>query len=600
MKFYLFVIASLLISIFNSNAQSWWERETAMGKSGELTLSEKTWWTEAANLKPGEIITIKSEFPDGGLMLIKCEKRQRGAANQQMIVWILDDDGDMDKENPAGDFDNDCYVVDYGCDGMVDRMVDYIDDGNAPGEMDIRYFVDGELRRSWFGVDFDDDASMWSLIDYEYDGDFFKSDPYGDNMIFMNKYDPVKDVWLPISECPFAFYATDDDDQSEVVVRFSAAPLSFDPDADPDYANSQQRYQGPFDSAMRSIGVVNVRYSFDIDNLSDSQTPLHYEMGFNMTGGLVYDFPDMVQFNALRRSPKKVVCIPFDQIRKVSDKYKADKTGFSWVEFPDASIRIGHSSKPEDDRRWEGVFWTWERRIMHNTGGPVQHWNIRREYMGRPSGQREMYYSPVDRRIHLKGAAEGWLKVGCISKDEILGEVRYFDVNQDGYFDRWEYFDQDSNKPYRVVQTAQVDNVDLGSDIKEISAFYNQEALPEVIRLNELLIKELDKNVDGPMPRYLQTALAQSSSPTERRYILDLIREYKYIKFQSYARELAAQSVKQSKTRDPRTTVEKRRQSENAWEFSVQLSKIDAAYESGEYQKLIALIQKLNTAAMIK
>ncbi len=598
MKYYLFAIASILIIPFQANAQSWWERETAMGKSGQLTLVGKTWWSQAANLKPGESITIQSEFPDGGLMLIKCETRQRGATGQKMIVWILDDDGDMDKENPSGDFDNDCYVADYGCDGIVDRIVDYIDDGKAPGEMDIRYFVDGELRRAWFGVDFDDDAGMWSLIDYEYDGDFFKSDPYGDNMIFMNKYDPVHEVWLPISECPFAFYDTDDDGESEVVVRFSAAPLTFDPDADPDYANSQQRYQGPFDSAMRSIGVVNVRYSFDIDDLSDAKTPLHYEMGFNMTGDLVYDFPDMVRFNALRRSPKKVVCIPFDQIRKVSDNYHSDQTGFSWAEFPDASIRIGHPSNPADDRRWEGVFWTWERRIMHNTGGPVQHWNIRREYMGQPTAQREMYYSPVDQRIHLKGATEGWLKIGCISKDEILGEVRYFDINMDGYFDRWEYIDQDESKPYRVVQTTQVKNVDLGDDIQEVASFYNQEALPEAIRLNELLIKELEKYVDEPLPGYLQNAQAQSASPTERRYILDLIREYRFLQFQSHARELAVQSYKQSQTRDPRTTVEKRRQSECVWQFSVQLSQIDAAYESGEYQKTISLVQQLNTAQL--
>ncbi|MFV1958975.1 MAG: hypothetical protein ACC662_06135, partial [Planctomycetota bacterium] len=99
---------------------------------------------------------------------------------------VLDDDGDMD-DSQKGDGDSDCYVVDYGCDGTVDRMVDYIDtDGDQiPNEMDIRYFIDGELRRSWMGLDLDGDGEMWDLVDYEYTGNFFASDPYDDNMIYM-------------------------------------------------------------------------------------------------------------------------------------------------------------------------------------------------------------------------------------------------------------------------------------------------------------------------------------------------------------------------------------------------------------------------------
>ena len=125
--------------------------------------------------------------------------------------------------------DSDCYVADYGRDGVVDRMVDYLDnDGDGdPDEMDIRYFVDGELRYCWFGDDVDDDSAMWSLSGYEYGGpSFFESDPYGDSMIYMNKLDTEKGVWSPISECPFAFYDTDGDGYSETVVRVQCGPRS--------------------------------------------------------------------------------------------------------------------------------------------------------------------------------------------------------------------------------------------------------------------------------------------------------------------------------------------------------------------------------------
>ena len=122
------------------------------------------------------------------------------------LVWILDDDGDM-KPDEQADTDSDCYVIDYGRDGKVDRIVDYHDaDGNnRPDSMDIRYFYDGKLRRSWFSIDLDDDGQMWDLIGYEYSSNFFKSDAYGDAIIYMNEYDPERDRWLPSCECPFAF-----------------------------------------------------------------------------------------------------------------------------------------------------------------------------------------------------------------------------------------------------------------------------------------------------------------------------------------------------------------------------------------------------------
>ena len=139
-----------------------------------------------------------------------------------------------------GDKKNDCYVVDYDGDGKVDRMVAYIDtDGDGkPDETEIRYFHDGQLRVAWFGVDLDRRGRTWNLAGYEYSGDFFRSYPYGNALVYANKYDPEQKRWWPISECPFAFFDTQGKGQSEAVVRVSAVPLDFDPQKEPDVGNS--------------------------------------------------------------------------------------------------------------------------------------------------------------------------------------------------------------------------------------------------------------------------------------------------------------------------------------------------------------------------
>ncbi len=222
----------------------WWMRQTALTQEGRLVtdLDERAWWPRAITLKPGENLLLEVPGLPRSPMLVRRESfRDRTDRVVEAIVWVIDDDQD-DSTTAGGDRDSDCYVADYGADGTVDRMVDYIDnDGDDdPDEMDIRYFVDEALRNAWFGIDIDDDSSMWSLSGYEYGGpSYFESDPYGDNIFYMNKLDPHQGTWIPISECPFSFYDTDGDGFSEVVVRVSAVPLGYDRDEHPDYANYQ-------------------------------------------------------------------------------------------------------------------------------------------------------------------------------------------------------------------------------------------------------------------------------------------------------------------------------------------------------------------------
>ncbi len=320
-------------------------------------------------------------------------------------------------------------------------MVDYqdLDGDNDPDEMDIRYFTNGRLNNAWFGEDLDDDGLMWSLRGYEYSGEsYFESDPYGDNIFYMGKFNPVEGTWLPISECPFAFYDTDNDGYAEEVVRVSAVPLGYDPAKDPDYANSA--FGRPWEAPMAKMGIVNIRYSFDIDNGSNKERPLHYEFGFNLVGKTPYDYPGMNHFNRLRRPPQTTIVVPWKTMRAVADSYPARETGFTWHENFDDTMAIGFAGYKAEDWRWEGVFWVWERRFMENTGGPNQKWNVRREWMSKPASSRELYYSDVDKRIHLFGAEEGWIQIGDFSGLGPIGEIRMYDTDGNGYFDRWETY----------------------------------------------------------------------------------------------------------------------------------------------------------------
>jgi len=64
--------------------------------------------------------------------------------------WILvvDHNDTMDGVHPQGDYAADCWTVDRDGDGLVDRMVDYIDedDDGLADLMEIRYYEEGLLR----------------------------------------------------------------------------------------------------------------------------------------------------------------------------------------------------------------------------------------------------------------------------------------------------------------------------------------------------------------------------------------------------------------------------------------------------------------------
>ncbi len=576
-------------------------QQTAITADGRLDLTSKTWWPLAVELKLGEQLPFMPKDPSQPQMLLRREKvTTRNGKTHEAIVLIVDDDNDGSVFR-GGDRVDDCYVVDYGCDGVVDRMVDWIDndDDGVPDEMDIRYFDKGKLSHCWFGVDYDHDGKMWSLAGYEYGGpSFFEADPYGDNMIYMNKFDPTRGTWAPISECPFAFYDTDGDGFSEEVVRVSAVPLDYDRSAHPDYANNQ--YGSAWSAQMERMGVVNIRYGFDVDNLNDAERPLHYDFGFNLVGARPYDFSGMYHYNPKRRPPQTTVVTPYHRLRGIADRFDASETGLSWHENFDDTIEIGYGQHADEDRRWEGVFWIWERRFMENTGGPNQKWNVRREWRSKPSSQRELYLSRVDNRLHLVGAEEGWLEIGHFAGLGRIGEVRMFDTDGNGFFDRWELYLGDDPLPVRVTTVRDERVTRLGPfDCERTRKLYTERVLPQAMADNERLAAAMEAIRPFAVDEKLQRAMREGP-PNFRRYAQDIARELRYQDLRKYFQSLAQNVLDGCKMNDLSKLPTKHRKwtpnSYTAWRVLRVLERLDVAVGQGETDEAVALVGELARA----
>ncbi|MHC4442185.1 MAG: hypothetical protein ACYTA5_06275 [Planctomycetota bacterium] len=575
----------------------WWMQQTAMTRDGRLEFTSKPWWPKAQKLKIGEQFIVEAEGEAAGKMLVRREKYAGFRKEGQAIVLVIDDDGDGSLTN-GGDLDSDCYVADYGSDGLVDRMVDYIDNDNDndQDEMDIRYFVDGELRRSWMGMDLDDDNHIWYVTGYEYGANFFKSDPSGNALIYMNRFDPHNGEWLPISECPFAFWDTDNDGYSEVVCRVSAVPLAYDSSVDPDYANKLSRFEGQWNDEMRRMGIINIRYGFDVDNLSSKETPLHYDMGFNLVGAAPYKFKGMKHFNPKRRPPQVSTVVPHHSLREISERYEAKETGFSWFEQHDDTVKLGDQPQPELDFRWEGVFWIWERRFMENTGGPCQKWNMRREYRPKPTSRRELYYSEVDRRIHLVGAEEGWIQIGHFGGQGPIGETRMYDTDSNGYFDRWEVYLDGNPIPVRVTTVKDEKVRRLPFDYEKLSEFYTRQVLPVAMAANDKLTSFMAEIREFAVPEGLQKSMREGS-PNHRRYAQDVVRELQYQDLRKHLTALAHRVIYDARKDDLKPLPADQRQTtpntQTAWAMIRVLEKLDVSYGQGDYGSACSLLAEL-------
>ena len=86
------------------------------------------------------------------------------------IVEAIDDSG---RANDIWNTVSTTYVVSLKGTGLIDRMIDYIDnDGDGKSdEMEIRHYQDGYLRYAWFGENYDKDGvQIFDLKNWSYAG----------------------------------------------------------------------------------------------------------------------------------------------------------------------------------------------------------------------------------------------------------------------------------------------------------------------------------------------------------------------------------------------------------------------------------------------
>ena len=589
----------------------WWMRQTMLTPEGKFgSLKTRRWWKKAMALKPGQSMVLDEGGEAKGRMLVRRETITLHGQPVDTIIWVIDDDGDGSVQK-GGDRDSDCYVIDYGADGIVDRMVDYIDNNNdgQADEMDVRFFQDGVLSYAWFGVDIDRDGVLWDIKTFD---DSLEAgrlcDPNGDNLFYVNKFNPERGTWSPLGECPLAFYDTDGDGLSEIAVRVSVVPAAWDPAKDPDFASGG--YAGPWDKGMADPVIANIRASYDIDRESSREVPFHYEMSFNLVGRTPYKFPDMAHSNPLRRPPQETFVLPWKDARTLADTYEARETGFSWVENADeATVPLSADGTLDDPNR-KGLAWPWERRFMENSGGPSRKWNIRREWSSKPSAKRELYYSEIDKRIHLFGAEEGWIEVGNFGGLGAVAEIRMFDTDGNGFFDRWEVYLSNSTRPVRVTQVTdeKARRVDAGPGA--LAEFYAKEVLPRAKAENAKILDALNAVHPFDPPAELKSAINQGPEGY-KRYAQDVLRELTYLGFRDYYSTLANQTLLKD-SRDHRegefwgelaghgkprkAGAEPVPESVKAWKLARLLEDLDISYGRADYgraSELISDIQKL-------
>jgi hypothetical protein len=496
-----FVLPLLLAAIGTAADLPWYIEETAMTADGRLTFLDKPWWPRARALEEGQSIVL-----DHG-------------------ITVRRENGHIVEEIPDGPGANKAYVVSFKGTGLVDRLLAYIDNDNdgKADEMELRHYRDGYLRYAWFGENYDGDGiRIFDLKDWSYAGNNANNKFRGNVEIYLNKYDPKTRTWVPLSECPFAFWDYDRDGHGDIALRVSAAPMASLTGADRDYANNYNYMWSAETTPLEQMGNVNVRFSFNIDP-GPRRDPLnqpHYTFGFTMTGAAAYRYPHMAYTNPRRRPPQTVTRVDWRDGVAMAMKYPARETGFTWDE--------SHSV-----RRWEGQFWIFERVYLSNTGGPTERWNMRREFSPKASSSRDLYYSEADRRYHLAGTAEGWMEAGHVVNDRRDLEFRWFDTDGDGRLDTIQVFRDGIAAPVRIshfdprARAVALDRVRL---IEE----YNGRVLPEAIAGDERLLAALKKSGTDSLNDRLAGAWEAEAAKTpiaeRRRYCLDIARELRFLK----------------------------------------------------------------------
>jgi hypothetical protein len=582
---------------------TWWMKQTATSVDGQLaSLKSKKWWKKAAALKPGESFIVEEKGEAQDRMAVRAESYTGENGNKlEALVWVLDDDGDESLKS-GGDFHDDCYVYDFNRDGLVDVLVDYADE-NEDGQadfMEIRLFEKGQLVRAWFGYDFENLGEIFKFrTPLDLITEKFSQNLSGNKLYFKNIFNPLSGSWSPAEICPVASFDLNQDGLSDLVVRFNLQPSSSDPTKKllPESFNSWSK-------DLEDLVIHSVELGFDIDRGNSQENPFHYELGLNLEGKIGYDLNSFKNYSSKRRPPQEVYSVPYEKVLEILNGYQSNTIGFSWKEFSDQST-TGNSISQE--KGGEGIGWIWERRPISTSSQNIQKWNIRREVAEGLSGQLELYYSDLDQRIHLFGAKEGWLQIGNFAGLPRLGEIRYFDTDGNGFFDRREIWLTNSSRPVLIMTTKDEKAKKISFDLKYLSDFYLDEILPEALSRQGRLLQAMKEVYLFQPPAGLKEAMEKASF-SERRYLQDVYCLLYFIDLRDHFLTLANQTLFQETIKDsngrffgdlypgliksPREVTSSLK-SDEAWKLACLLAELELAFSQAEVEQAIIILKKI-------
>jgi Domain of unknown function (DUF4861) len=342
-----------------------------------------------------------------------------------LLVRVIDEDGDFDQSG-GPDLDSDLYLADWNANGTVDVAIDYQDnDGdNDLDEMGMylykkryRYLGNKSGLIVWWGQDTGDDNQLWYDINLTYQqNDCQYRSHFGGDEVFL-QFGLVEGAteWRSMFENPFAFYDPDNDNCSEVVLRLSG-----------------------IGKRMEAL-----RYSFDIDDDAHGRRSFDYDFSITAVGEGLHlakeanGQPVLLPGNLT--APITVRGIPTqkwlqrEHAREFAINAPWNRTLLTWDEM-NANTEERVDRDPHE--RWEGII-NHATKNFDRVGGPhTSTLNKRNEISLNPALPLRLYYDPTDRRLHLKGANDGWLHVDFDLDGKIDAKYTYIDDNKDGCFDR--------------------------------------------------------------------------------------------------------------------------------------------------------------------
>lgn len=561
----------------------WWMKTTALTPEGRLPgLKSRKWWKKTLELKPGETLILEDSGEARERMAVRLESYGlEDGQKVEILVWVIDDDGNESLKS-GGDYHDDCYLYDLNRDGQIDLMVDYADEnGDAQADfVETRYFERGYLARVWVGYDFDNIGEIIMFkTPLELMGEIFTQNLNGKKLHFQNVYNQSLRSWRPTGVCPVASFDLTNDGLTDLLVRVNLAEEASSP----------------------MIGSLEI--SLDVDRGNSQDSPFHFDLGLSLAGKSPFILEEYRLFSPKRRPPQEVFTVPYEQINALIKYLEVSEAGFSWREYRDESLERNINWKEQEG---QGIGWAGERRKLASASRCLQKWNVRRE-VASEGGKVEFYYNEVDHRIHLFGAKEGWLPMGYLAGMPRVAEVRYFDTNDNGYFDRREIFLTSSTRPVLILPLSEANNRKLPLDLGRLSEFYLREALPAAMARHEYLLRSMKKVYSYDPPPGFQAALDRATAG-EKSYLLEFYGLLYFINLRDHFLTISNQTLFQELPRDregfpvgdlhPRVFLDPRRVSEplssdRAWKLARLLTELEQAYGLGQLERFEQIIDRI-------